>query len=391
MRRFDLSVLLQSAEDSTGLSDFGPDDFREGLEVLISSINANESVSDGRWDDAFEFLLRLLKNRLWFAKDLREHPEILDQTLLPPATILPLPRTGSTKLQRMLDASQSFQPLLYWRMFMFARIPGSKNGGVSERLQETRDYEKWLYSVCPDYIKGHPIFAEEPDEEQILNRFTFRAPILSTMFYAPEAARWVAQSDLTPTYRYMLMQLKYLQWQHHRDNVRPWLLKSPTNVGNERHLIELFGRDLKVICPHRDPVNIVCSIIRTSEYTSSVYSDILKNNKMLAYEKARRMLKMLALCAEKHIQWRVQNPDIKILDLSYDDINRKSIDVLRKVYAHLDLELTSEIEESVVGWEQDKDRNRFARNTYSAEEFGLTDEQIREAFRPYIQRFSDFF
>ena len=243
----------------------------------------------------------------------------------------------------------------------------------------------------PDYIKGHPIFAEEPDEEQILNRFTFRAPILTTMFYAPEAARWVAQSDLTPMYRYMLMQLKYLQWQHHRDKVRPWLLKSPTNVGNEHHLIELFGRDLKVICPHRDPVNIVCSIIRTSEYTSSVYSDILKNNKTLAYEKARRMLKMLALSAEKHIQWRVQNPDIKILDLSYEDINRRSIDVLRKVYAHLDLELTSEIEESVIGWEQDKDRNRFARNTYSAEEFGLTDEQIREAFQPYIKRFSDFF
>ena len=180
MRQFDLSVLLQSAEDSTGLSDFGPDDFREGLEVLISSINANESVSDGRWDDAFEFLLRLLKNRLWFAKDLREHPEILDQTLLPPATILPLPRTGSTKLQRMLDASQSFQPLLYWRMFMFARIPESKDGGVSERLKETRDYEKWLYTVCPDYIKGHPIFAEN----RMRSRFSIGSP-----FARPFSAR----------------------------------------------------------------------------------------------------------------------------------------------------------------------------------------------------------
>ena len=69
------------------------------------------------------------------------------------------------------------------------------------------------------------------------------------------------------------------------------------------------------------------------------------------------------------------NPDIKILDLSYEDINRRSIDVLKKVYAYLDLELTSEIEESVIGWEQDKDRNRFARNTYSAAEFGLSDEQ----------------
>jgi hypothetical protein len=27
------------------------------------------------------------------------------------------------------------------------------------------------------------------------------------------------------------MRLKYLQWQFHRNDVKPWLLKSPTNVG----------------------------------------------------------------------------------------------------------------------------------------------------------------
>jgi len=159
---------------------------------------------------------------------------------------------------------------------------------------------------------------------------------------------------------------------------------------HESHLIDLFGRDQKIICPHRDPVNIVCSIVRTSEYTSSVYSDILKKNKNLAHKKARRIMQMLAVSAEKHIRWREQNTDIEILDLSYQDINRNTVDVLRKVYRFLDLELTSEIEQTVIGWEQDKDRNRFARNTYAAEEFGLTDDQIRDAFQPYIARFSEF-
>jgi len=391
VRPFDVPALLQSARDSTGLSDFGPEDFREGLEVLIDSINAHDSITAARWDDAWLFFLRLLKNRLWFASDLEKHPEILDQELLPPVIILPLPRTGSTKLQRMLDASRSFQPLLYWRMFMFARIPGLIDGGAAARLRETQDYERWLYAVCPDYIKGHPIFAEQPDEEQILNRFTFRAPILATMLYAPEAARWVAQSDMTPLYRYLLMQLKYLQWQFHREDVKPWLLKSPTNVGNENQLIGLFGRDVKIICPHRDPVNIVCSIIRTSEYTSSVYSDVISRNKHLAYEKAQRMLQMLALSASKHMQWRAANPDIEILDLAYEEINQHAVDVLRKVYAYLDLQLTPAIEAAVLGWERDRDRNRFARNSYAAEEFGLTNERIHEAFEPYMQRFSRYF
>lgn len=391
MRLFNAAALLRHAEQSTGLSDFGPEDFRPGFNVLIDSINAHGSVNDDRWEDAYDFLMRLLKNRLWFALDLRDHPEILEQELLPPVAILPLPRTGSTKLQRMLDASDAFQPLLFWRMFMFARLPGRADGGAAERLQETKDYEKWLYCVCPDYIKGHPIFAEVADEEQILNRFTFRAPMLTTMFYAPEATRWVGQSDPTPMYRYLRMQLQYLQWQHHRDRVRPWLLKSPMNVGNEQYLIEQFGRRQKIICPHRDPVNIVCSIVRTSEYTSSVYSDLLAKNSGLAREKAQRMMQMLAAAAERHIRWRKQNPDIEILDLSYDEINRNSVVVLRKVYQFLRLGLTAEVEAAVRAWEQDLDRNRFSRNSYSAAEFGLTDDQIRTAFRPYIERFGGFF
>jgi hypothetical protein len=163
------------------------------------------------------------------------------------------------------------------------------------------------------------------------------------------------------------------------------------NVGNEQYLIEQFGRQQKIICPHRDPVNIVCSIVRTSEYTSSVYSDLLAKNSSLAREKAQRMMQMLAAAAERHIRWREQNPDIEILDLSYEEINRNSAVVLRKVYRFLQLELTAEAEAAVRAWEQDQGRNRFSRNSYSAEEFGLTDDQIRTAFRPYIERFGGLF
>jgi hypothetical protein len=102
------------------------------------------------------------------------------------------------------------------------------------------------------------------------------------------------------------------------------------------------------------------------------------------------MLKMLSESAEKNIKWREQNPDIKILDLSYEEINRNSINVLRSVYQFLGLELTPEIEESAIGWEKNKKKNRFSRNSYAPEEFGLTERQIRDAFEPYIERFSGY-
>lgn len=388
MKNFDVKQLLDTATQRTGLSDFGPEDFREGLEALVEGINAQQSIRDDRWNDTFEYLVRVLNNRLWFARDLKDHPEILDQELLPPVVILPMPRTGSTKLQRLLGASDSFQSLLYWRMHMFARIPGLENGGKAERIRETEKFEKWIYEVCPDFIKGHPVFALEPEEEQILNEFTFRTHRLPALFYAPKYADWYGDADKEPTYSYMLQQLKYLQWQFYRNDPKPWLLKSPTNFGYEEQLIKNFGRKTKLICPHRDPVNCIISITRTSEYSRDLFTNV--DNKALANEFATYILDMFAASAKRNIEWRANNPDVEVLDLSYREINDDAIGVLHKVYDFLDIELTPQIENSVKGWEEGKSKKLFARNTYAPEEFGLTEQQIHGAFSEYMERFAEY-
>ena len=79
-----------------------------------------------------------------------------------------------------------------------------ENGGNHERLKVTKDYESWVYDVCPDMIRGHPIFAEEPEEEQLLNEATFRAPRLSGNFHVPEYIEWLMQADPGPMYDYFV-------------------------------------------------------------------------------------------------------------------------------------------------------------------------------------------
>ena len=66
------------------------------------------------------------------------------------------------------------------------------------------------------------------------------------------------------------------------------------------------------------------------------------------------------------------------------------MEALRSVYGFLKLELTPDIEASITRWEQSKGRKQFARNKYGAEEFGLSDAQIHQAFAPYIERFHNF-
>lgn len=387
MKNFDTKTLLDTASERTGLTDLGEPDCLNALEALVESVNETGEVAADRWDAVFEYMVRVLVNRLWFAKDLAEHPEIADQDLLPPVAIVGLPRTGSTKLQRMLGESNSFQNLLWWQMHMFARIPGQENGGIEQRFRVTKDFEEWNYEVCPDMAKGHPRYADAPEEEQILQEFTF-PPVLAVYFSGADYSQErLMQFDPAPMYRYMALQLKYLQWQFYRQDPRPWVLKSPTNLGFEENLIESFGRKTKLIVPHRDPVNIVSSIAKTAEYYRKVYSDVSNEQKKRSL--GANMLNALLYGVQRQMEWRQQNPDIEILDVSFKDIVGNPLHVMRSVYEFLNIELTEEIEARVLSWDEDQ-KNTHQKNEYSLEEFGLTESQVNSAFEPYLEQYSNY-
>ena len=135
-------------------------------------------------------------------------------------------------------------------------------------------------------------------------------------------------------------------------------------------------------------MNVVCSISRVSEYYRALFTDVDQGD--LAQEMGQFILTMFSQAAQQHLSWRDENPGIGILDLSYADIDEKPMEALRSVYGFLNLELTPDIEASITRWEQNKGRKQFARNKYSAEEFGLSDAQIHQAFEPYIERFHNF-
>lgn len=383
MSKLDVNELLNAARQRTGLSDFGPDDFREALEVLVDGIN--EEVRIDRPDELRERFLRLLTNRLWFAQDLKDHPDILDEDVGSPIVISSLPRTASTKLHRMLGASGDFRVTPMWQTHMFARIPGEPLGGRERRIAETQEYEAWQYRVSPGLLIGHPMFTHEPEEDKDLGEFTFRHTTLLGMFSSVRYAQWVMQADMTPMYDYLLKQLKYLQWQAKEwgDSARkPWLLKTPCHFGYESHLQRIFDKP-RFIVTHRDPVKCIPSISTASLAARKLYSD-----ENTATNVGASVSALFSHCARVHLDWRERNPQTQILDLAFADINRDGMQVARKVYDFFGLSLTPRAEAGMQGWEEQNRRDRHAPAHYSSEMIGMIDEQIRAAFEPYNQRFA---
>src|ERR1700722_4565951 len=97
-------VVMAEAMEESCLSDFGPGDFRDGLDVLLDSLGR-----DGDLDPAAAgrviggALRRRLVNRLeveaWYAT----HPGIEDLPVHGPVDITGLPRTGTTALANTLS------------------------------------------------------------------------------------------------------------------------------------------------------------------------------------------------------------------------------------------------------------------------------------------------
>ena len=194
-------------------------------------------------------------------------------------------------------------------------------------------------------------------------------------------------TQMQPIYDYMATQLKYLQWQFEKDSLRPWLLKSPQNMSYENEFVSTFGRDMKIITTHRDPKSIVASLVKLAESFRALFSETQSEKSL--HRLGQSMLAGFATIINTHMAWRDANPDMEILDLSFHDVRSNTDEVLRQVYDYLDIELTPAVEEKVAVWERKSDAKHQS-HKYSLEQFGLTEEEVDEVFKPYTERFSRY-
>src|SRR3974390_635671 len=106
--------LIDTACERAGSDDFGGDTWREGLEVLVHSLNTeaalNETGVGAMTDQIVGYLVNRLQLETWYA----EYPEIDDQKIVAPLFGLGLPRTGSTALSFLLAQDPARRSLRVW-------------------------------------------------------------------------------------------------------------------------------------------------------------------------------------------------------------------------------------------------------------------------------------
>ena len=377
--------LLAKASEKTGLTDFGPDDFREGFEILVSSLAKRNEIPADRHEQAENVFLRLLMNRLWFTKDLKEHPEIVEQKLLPPTLIVALPRTGTTKLQHLLGATDCFQELIYWRGFNFARRPGEADGGMKQRLVEAKAHVDWRVEKVPEYFSAHSTEPEEPEEDILLMDASFYSGQLAINFNAPEYIEWLARTDFSFVYDYLLLQLKYLQWQFCPKGDKPWLLKSISHLGREPQLDRIFPQGYNFLCPHRMPDQIIPSGAKFIEYMQKEFYE--DSNPQLARD---LVLGGHTLPVLKQMEWRKSKHNAAILDLSFKEITADSVAVAKQIMEFLGIPFDTTMEQRIREWDATHPQHKYGKHSALLEEYGMNRAEINRMMAPYIEQFTQY-
>lgn len=383
---FSAGGLIAEARRRAGFSDFGDDEFVPRFEALLDSLKRQTVLTAEGATKAHERFLRLLANRLRFQADLQKHPEILDQTLLPPVIIVGLPRTGSTKLMRMLSVSKSFQELIFWQGYNPARVLDQEDSGRAQRISAARDYVQWRAGTNPATNAGHFIDVMEPEEESFLLEFTFGSYYPYAFFDIPDFVHWVRTQNDDKPYLYLRQLLQYIQWQFHRVAPLPWILKSPPNLGHEAALAKHFP-GIRFLMTHRDPVTVVPSTAAIARESHKLYCDGVPDYRAIS----DLMLDELAQGMNRNLAWRDTKPKNAILDLSYNDIQDREMDVVKQVYDFLGLTLSAEQTAAMRGWLVDNTQHKHGKHDYSLTESGLTEDRINTAFAGYRSRFKHLF
>ena len=374
----DADALHARAIADTGLDDFGPDDYRERLDVYLAALHDIDGMHAPGIVNFFGQLSQWLKNRLLLTDLLTRHPEIHNVELLPPVVIAGLPRTGTTHLHNLLGATPSFRTLPYWESFEPFPLPSEEGIEPDPRAARMDIAVTVMNTLMPHFALMHEMTTEHVHEEIQLLANDFSTMFMETLAYVPRWESYYLAHDQTSTYEYLATQLKALQFLR---GGRRWLLKSPQHLEQLPVLDKVFP-GVAVVCTHRDPVPVAISVVAMLAYTARTHRSPVPVEDIAAGWIDRLELMLAALVGDRDVI-----PPGRSIDVSFDDFMADQLGVAEQVYGLVGEPMTDEVRAAMAEYLGGHQRGRLGKVLTSCEMFGLNEDDLRERFAPYVSRF----
>jgi hypothetical protein len=374
----DADALHAQAAADTGLRDFGPDDYRERLDVYLAALRDIDGLHAAGTVNFYGQLLQLLKNRLLLTDLLSRHPEIEDIELQPPVVIAGLPRTGTTHLHNLLAAPPTFRTMPYWESNEPFPLPNEVGAEPDPRRTRMDVAVGVVNMVMPHFPLMHEMTTDHVHEEIQLLANDISTMLFETLAEVPGWRDYYRAHDQTPHYEYMALQLKAMQFLR---GGRRWLLKSPQHLEQVPVLDRVFPGSI-VVFTHRDPVPVALSMIAMITYSARMHRSPVPVE-LIADSWIDRLDQMLSALVRDRDTIGPQ----RSIDVRFDDFMSGEVDVAERVYALAGEPFTDDARGAVADYLAGHRRGRLGNVETSCEMFGLNEDALRARFKPYVDRF----
>jgi LPS sulfotransferase NodH len=378
---FDENALLDAACRATGLQDFGGEDFRPALRILLDGYEREARLSLVGRLGVRNDTLALLVNRLRVTADRTRHPEIAAQRIVRPIFIVGLPRTGSTLLFHLLAQDPANRVPRTWEV-MFPSPPGQWPGDDASdpRIDRAAARLHWLDVLSPDFKTSHPLGARFPIECIAIMSHTFLSSRFHTTYRVPTYQAWLERQDVQPAYEFHRRFLQHLQW---GAPAARWVLKAPSHLHRLDTLLATYP-DARFVQTHREPLTVLASVASHTAALQAAFSDHVDLEE-IGQEVTRRWAsgveRAMAFRADAGVAGR-------FVDVHYRELVRDPIGAVRRIYATLGLSFTSATEKHMRRYLEAHPKDRLGAHRYTAGSFGLDSDELQRRFKAYCDRFA---
>jgi hypothetical protein len=378
---FDLDEMLERAQQVTALEDWGDDDIRGPLGIILNGLNDEAQLTERGCARTRAHVHMLLTERLRLFEDRKRYPQIALQEIRNPIFMAGMPRAGTSFLNSLISCDTNIVGLREWQSKSLSP-PGNHPQFDHEPqiTQATRFLADngWLADELRSKLDKDPMLAAEDIEVQ---DFSFVSETFYYIWELPSYAAFFAPADRGPAYR---MEKKVLQSLQFGLEDKRWLLKGPRHISQLDRLHEMFPGTQMVI-NHRDPIKVIPSLASLTAALRNV-----TGNRPIVADRAfsLAMMEDMATGLEDMMRRRKDRTiDRSFVDVHYVELDQNPIKQVEKVFARLGMSLTPAALEKMRQFVAQHRKGKFGAHRYRMEDTGLTVEEVRDRFKAYLRHF----
>lgn len=364
---------LERAVDAAGADDFGPSGFEEGLDRTLAALADLPLTAPARAAGERKIVADLA-NRLRIERWRTDHPAVAAQPIEGPVLVCGMPRTGTTATVGMMALDDRFRFLRAWEAAQPVPPP---------RLADEADDPRPLAARAAAAGGSRAQHISDPDgpEEDLVMLAGLNMHAYNGVYPMPDDfLAWWRDADFASTYRYHRRVLQHLQ------SERPphlWLLKAPPHLFK----LEAFAAEYpnaRFVMTHRDPAKIIPSV-SSLHFTLNAERCVPGALDKTTY--GPRWLAFWRDGMDRALEARRRIGEHRFIDVWNEDVVARPVETFEALYAKLGFELTDDLRAKLEDYNRRNSRGAFGEHRYTPEEYGTTVDEIRSAFRAYIDRF----